>query len=144
MLCGLRITYMSYVLVVVMPKGGLATRALHSLLWVWHRLENVTLLPSQVIFCIRCHTNRGISGAPPANNSFGMTRTRILRHIFSWHSSHVVHIPDPQNCIGGDFQSKSSSITTNTLFLNEQYSSHKNLFPICYIWNNYFKVWLTR
>ena len=39
----------------------------------------------QVIFCSQCHTKRRIGGDPPANPSLGMTK--ILRYIFSWHSS---------------------------------------------------------
>ncbi len=48
-----------------------------------------TLLPSQIIFCSRCHTKRRIAGPPPTNPSSGMTTVKILRHAFPWHGSNI-------------------------------------------------------
>ncbi len=45
------------------------------------------LQPSQIITCSWCHTKRRIGGAPPANSSFSITMTKILRYILSWHGS---------------------------------------------------------
>ncbi len=64
----------------VIPKEGLAGG-------VRHRLQNIIYEGSKVIFYSQCHTQRGIGGAP--NPSLGMTMTKILRYIFSWHGSHL-------------------------------------------------------
>ncbi len=40
-------------------------------------------LYSAVVFCSRCRTKRRIG----RTSFFGMTTTKILRHIFQWHSS---------------------------------------------------------
>ena len=37
----------------------------------------------------RCHTKRGIGGKGPANPSFGMTMSKILKDPFLWHTSHL-------------------------------------------------------
>ncbi len=36
-----------------------------------------------------CHTKRRIGGALPANHSFGMKSTKVLKHVFPWHGSFV-------------------------------------------------------
>ena len=49
------------------------------------RLRNIICEGSRVQFHSWCHTQRTI-GRAPANPSLGMATTKILRHIFSWHS----------------------------------------------------------
>ncbi len=56
------------------PKDGLTGGVLPILL-VWQQLLSCTLLPSQIIFYSRCHTQRSTSRALPAN-PFGMTMTK--------------------------------------------------------------------
>ncbi len=65
------------VFVVVIPKEGLGP-ANPSL--------NIISEGSRVIFYSRCHTQRRIGGAPPANPSLGMAMTKTLRSVFSWHA----------------------------------------------------------
>ncbi len=76
------------IFVVVIPKEGLAGGDPPILLLdlVWHWLQNITCESSRVQFYSWCHTQRRISGAPPANPSLSMT-TKILRYDFPWHGS---------------------------------------------------------
>ncbi len=71
----------------VIPKEGLASRAPSILLLVWHWLQNKICEDSRIQCYSQCHTQRRIGWAPPASPSLGMTATKILRQIFSWHSS---------------------------------------------------------
>ncbi len=74
------------------PKEGLVGGARPILLLVWkHRLENIICKDSRVQLYSQCHTQRRIDGALPANPSLGMTKTKILRHIFQWQSSISCH-----------------------------------------------------
>ncbi len=57
------------------------------LLWVWHWLQNIIGAGCRIWFYSHCHTQGRIGRALPANLSLGMTTTKILRHIFPWHSS---------------------------------------------------------
>ncbi len=59
---------------IVIPKEGLA-----GITWVWHRRYNFTLLPSQIIFCSRCHTKRWISTA--------VFHLPILPWVWKWQRS---------------------------------------------------------
>ncbi len=52
-------------------------------------LYNCTLLPSQIIFCSWCYTKRRIGRPLPANHSFGMITTKILRSVFPRRNSYV-------------------------------------------------------
>ncbi len=56
------------------------------LLWVWHWLWNCTLLLSQIIFSTWCYT------VIPTNPSFGVTMTKIVRHVFPWHGSNLKYL----------------------------------------------------
>ena len=77
------------VFVVVIPKEGLAGGALPILPLVWHRLQIYNLQPSQIIFYSQCTV--GVVPKEGLAGSLGMTMTKILRRIFSWHSSHQVN-----------------------------------------------------
>ena len=78
------------IFVVVIPKEGLTGGAQPILILVWHRLQNIIYEGSSIQFYSWCCTQRRIGGCPPANPSLGTTTTKIVRHIFSWHSSYIV------------------------------------------------------
>ena len=59
----------------------------HSFFWYDDRLQYIICGGSRVQFYSRCYIQRRIGWASSANLSLGMTMTKILRHIFPWHSS---------------------------------------------------------
>ncbi len=52
----------------------------------WCTLYSKRPIPSQIIFCSRCHTKRRIGGAPRAHPSFGMTTTKISSSVFPYYT----------------------------------------------------------
>ncbi len=68
------------IFVVVIPKEGWARVAAPITHTIWGG-QKTQILKSQ------CHTKRRMGAALPANPSFGMTPTKTLRSVFSWHTS---------------------------------------------------------
>ncbi len=62
---------------------------------------NIWCQQSQVLKS-RCHTKRRMDAATRATFSFGMTTTKTLKSVFSWHSSYIRHLNSllaPVNCL---------------------------------------------
>ncbi len=54
------------------------------------------VIPKWSLFLVWQTISTCVGGAPPANPSLRMTRKKILRHIFPWHSSHGTPINQEQ------------------------------------------------
>ncbi len=98
-LCGCRKNASFTIFVIVTPKEGLADSA-----------PPILFEPTYICWAcsdIWCHTKRRIGAAPPANISFCMTTTKIIKDAFLRHIPHSVivglvialelHWADPSN-----------------------------------------------
>ena len=126
------------------------------------------LLPSKIICCSQCHTNRKICRPLPAKHSFPMTTRKILRHDFPWHSAEFLtcwpfnqskyawalehflcpiilspfSIKDDNNILRHDFPCHSAEFLTCWPFNQSKYAWALQHFPCPIILSRFFhKSW---